>query len=58
MQTVTNKTFNEIAVGDSASVQRTLQSGDVRAWAAAFGEVDMLAGPARAKGLPASLRLS
>ena len=25
--------------------ERTLQAGDVRAWAAAFGEVDMLAGP-------------
>ena len=45
MQTIVNKTFDEIAPGDAASVQRTLQAGDVRAWAAAFGEVDMLAGP-------------
>jgi phosphate acetyltransferase len=45
MQTIVNKTFEEIAVGEAASVQRTLQAGDVRAWAAAFGEVDMLAGP-------------
>ena len=44
MQTIVNKTFEEIALGDTASVQRTLQAGDVRAWAAAFGEVDMLAG--------------
>ena len=40
MQTIVNKTFEEITVGDAASVQRTLQAGDVRAWAAAFGEVD------------------
>src|SRR5208283_3731454 len=45
MQTVANKTFDEIAPGDAASVERTLQSGDVRAWAAAFGDGDVLAGP-------------
>ena len=45
MQTVVNKTFDEIAPGDAASVERTLQAGDVRAWAAAFGEGDLLAGP-------------
>ena len=45
MQTIVNKTFEEIAVGDTASVQRTLQASDVRAWAAAFGEVATLAGP-------------
>ena len=45
MQTVVNKTFDEIAPGDAASVERTLQAGDVRAWAAAFGEGDMLAEP-------------
>src|SRR5271166_6346661 len=45
MQTVVNKTFDEIAAGDAASVERTLQAGDLRAWAAAFGEGDMLAGP-------------
>ena len=50
MQTIVNKTFKEIAVGDTASVQRTLQAGDVRAWAAAFGEVDMLAGPGESQG--------
>ena len=38
MQAIVNKTFKEIAVGDSASVQRTLQAGDVRPWAAVFGE--------------------
>jgi phosphate acetyltransferase len=50
MQTIVNKTFNEIAPGDAASVQRTLQAGDVRAWAAAFGEVDMLTGPGESQG--------
>lgn len=44
MQTIVNKTFKEIVAGDAATVQHTLQVGDVRAWAAAFGEVDMLAG--------------
>ena len=50
MQTIVNKTFKEIAPGDAATVQRTLQAGDVRAWAAAFGDVDMLAGPAESQG--------
>jgi phosphate acetyltransferase len=50
MQTNVNKTFDEIAPGDAASVQRTLQVGDVRAWGAAFGEVDMLAGPGESQG--------
>ena len=50
MQTIVNKTFKEIALGDAASVQRTLQASDVRAWAAAFGEVDMLAGPGESQG--------
>ncbi len=50
MQTIVNKTFEEIAVGDAASVQRTVQAGDVRAWAAAFGDVDMLAGPGESQG--------
>ena len=38
-----NKTFDEIRVGDTASLQRTLQARDVRAWAAAFGDVGLLA---------------
>jgi phosphate acetyltransferase len=50
MQTIVNKTFDEIAPGDAASVQRTLQLGDVRAWANAFGDADMLAGPAESQG--------
>jgi phosphotransacetylase len=45
MQIIVNKTFDELVPGDTASVQRTLQAGDVRAWAAAFGDTDMLAGP-------------
>ena len=31
-------------------MQRTLQAGDVRAWAAAFGEADMLAGSGESQG--------
>ena len=49
MQTVVNKTFDEIAPGDAASVERTLQAGDMRAWGAAFGEGDMLAGPSESQ---------
>jgi phosphotransacetylase len=45
MRIAVNKTFDEIATGDAASVERTLEPGDLRAWAAAFGEGDMLAGP-------------
>lgn len=41
MRLVTNKTFQEIAVGDTASLERTLQLGDVQAWAAAFDEWDV-----------------
>ncbi|MBJ7309054.1 bifunctional enoyl-CoA hydratase/phosphate acetyltransferase [Rugamonas sp. CCM 8940] len=45
MTTVTNKTFDEIVQGDAASVARTLQTGDVRAWAAAFGEWNVFSAP-------------
>ncbi|MBV5272357.1 MAG: hypothetical protein JZU52_01520 [Lamprocystis purpurea] len=45
MQTLVNKTFDEIAQGDTAAMQRTLQAGDLRAWAAAFGDPDTVAGP-------------
>ena len=45
MPSVENRTFEEIAIGDAASTQRTLQTGDLRAWAAAFGEGDQLADP-------------
>ncbi|QIE29989.1 Phosphate acetyl/butaryl transferase (plasmid) [Caballeronia sp. SBC1] len=44
MQTAVNKTFDEIAPGDVATFQRTLQIGDMRAWGAAFGEADTLTG--------------
>ena len=47
MSTIVNKTFDEITVGDAASSHRTLQVGDVRAWAAAFGEADTRAGPGK-----------
>jgi len=59
MQTIVNKTFEELALGDAASVQRTLQAGDVRAWAAAFGDVDICSpAQARARGQPASSQRS
>ncbi len=45
MRTIVNKTFEELAPGDTVSAERTLQAGDVRAWSAAFGEVGTLAGP-------------
>jgi phosphate acetyltransferase len=45
MRTIVNKTFEELAPGDTASTERTLQAGDVRAWSAAFGVVGTLAGP-------------
>jgi phosphate acetyltransferase len=45
MRTIVNKTFDEIAVGDSVSSERRLQVGDVRAWSAAFGEAGTGAGP-------------
>jgi len=38
-----NRTFDEIKIGDTASVQRTLRARDVRAWAAAFGNAGPLA---------------
>jgi phosphotransacetylase len=44
-RTLVDKTFDEIAVGDSASAERRLQAGDVRAWSAAFGEAGTLTGP-------------
>lgn len=50
MRTIMNKTFDEIALGDTVSVQRTLQAGDVRAWAAAFGDADLLAGAGQSQG--------
>jgi phosphate acetyltransferase len=45
MRTIVNKTFDEIVPGDTASVERIFQAGDVRAWSAAFGEVGTLAAP-------------
>ena len=53
---VVNKTFDEITLGDTASVERTLQAGDVRAWAAAFGEGRCSPARARARRLRASSR--
>ncbi len=49
MQTIVNKTFKEIAVGDTVSMQRTLEIGDLRAWAAAFGEASTMTSPAESQ---------
>ena len=45
MRTIVNKTFEDLAPGDTASAERRLQAGDVRAWSAAFGEMGTLGGP-------------
>ncbi len=51
MPSVQNKTFEEIRLGDTASLQRTLQARDVRAWAAAFGDVGLLADAGDTQGV-------
>ena len=50
MPTLVNKTFDELSPGDSASTERTLQVGDIRAWGAAFGDADSLSNPGETKG--------
>ena len=45
MTILVNKTFAEIARGDTASVVRNLQPADLRAWANAFGETEVRTGP-------------
>ena len=42
MSHLVNKTFEEIAVGDTAAAARTLRAGDLRAWGTAFGNQDAL----------------
>ena len=54
MQSIENKTFDEIRVGDTASAQRSFQASDVRAWATAFGDAGLLDRPAIAMALRAS----
>lgn len=49
MSHLVNKTFDELAVGDTASATRTLRIGDLRAWGAAFGNQDSLAAPGDSK---------
>jgi phosphate acetyltransferase len=44
MPTLVNKTFAEIALGDTASAERDFQPGDLRAWANAFGEPELRTG--------------
>ena len=58
MRTIVNRTFEEIAPGDSASIQRSLQAGDVRAWDAAFGDADIADSPGESRaatGIVASI---
>jgi phosphotransacetylase len=50
MPTLVNKTFAEIAPGDSASAQRELQASDLRAWANAFGEAELRCAPGESQG--------
>ena len=50
MQTLLNKTFEEIATGDAVSVERTLVAGDLRAWASAFGDGDVSSGAGQSQG--------
>ena len=51
MPTIVNKTFGEIAIGDTASVQRIIQAEDLRAWGAAFGDADLLAGAGESQAI-------
>ncbi len=43
MPTLTNKTFDDIHIGDSASTNRILQAADARAWVNAFGDASLAA---------------
>jgi hypothetical protein len=38
-------TFDEIQLGYTASLERTLQAGDIRAWATAFGDAGAVGPP-------------
>jgi phosphotransacetylase/acyl dehydratase len=51
VRSIGNKTFDDIKVGDAASTQRTLQAGDVRAWATAFGDLGLIAEPDHGAGV-------
>lgn len=51
MHTIINRTFDEIAIGDSASAQRIIQAEDLRAWGAAFGDADLLAGAGESQAI-------
>jgi phosphate acetyltransferase len=50
MQTIVNKTFDELHPGDSAATARRLQASDLRAWATAFGNPDLPDGPGEVQG--------
>jgi len=55
MRTIVNKTFEEIVSGDTVSVQRRLQGGDVRAWDNVFGDTDMLSAPDNSQSAAAGI---
>ncbi|MFS8038168.1 bifunctional enoyl-CoA hydratase/phosphate acetyltransferase [Xanthobacter sp. AM11] len=44
MPTIANRTFAQIHPADTATTQRTLSAGDLRAWGVAFGDAGMGAG--------------
>lgn len=44
MHTITNRTLDQIRVGDTAKTERTLRVGDLRAWATAFEDAGSVAG--------------
>lgn len=41
-ETIENKTFDELAIGDSASVTRALRQDDVETWAAVTGNISLI----------------
>ena len=42
MSSIQNKTFDEIKLGETAMLRRTLQARDIRAWATGFGTAGLL----------------
>jgi hypothetical protein len=54
MKIASNKRFTAIVQGDTASIDRTLHVGDMRAWAAAFGESNGFSASDKASWLPTS----
>ena len=49
MSSLVNRTFDEIAVGETVSTARTLSAADLRAWGAAFGNQDARSVPGQSQ---------